>query len=76
MIEILEDPIKTLREERERVCFPIINRGKLWYDTLSIEQLTELRVWYRAWLDVTETLTIPITPEWINEKVREEEILL
>lgn len=61
---------KTLREElrsqRERVCFPVVNRGQVWYDSLSEEQRLELESWYRAWLDVTETLQAPETPAWLN----------
>lgn len=59
--EILED----LRLRREVECFPIINRGKLWYDNLTTEQVTELDEWYNAWLDVTETKVIPNKPNWL-----------
>ena len=58
-----------LRYQREVECFPIINRGKLWYDNLTPIQLNELQNWYQAWLDVTETLQIPETPSWINESL-------
>lgn len=54
------------RRLRELTCFPIINRGQLWYDTLSAEQLTELNAWYQAWLDGTDTQTIPDKPAWLN----------
>jgi hypothetical protein len=64
-----------LRTERERICFSVINRGKLWYDSLTYEQLSELRQWYKAWLNVTETKEIPITPNWVYEKVKSEEII-
>lgn len=64
-----------LRAERERTCFSVINRGKLWYDSLTYEQLSELREWYKAWLNVTETKEIPITPYWVDEKVKSEEII-
>ena len=57
-----------LRQQREIECFPIINRGKLWYDNLSLSQLNELQTWYQAWLDVTETLIMPEAPTWINEQ--------
>ena len=72
---VVEDPVYTLREARERECFPIINRGKLWYDLLTFEQLSELRAWYKAWLDVTETLIIPTKPEWLNLKLEGEEVI-
>ena len=70
------DPVMQLREMREKVCFPIVNRGKLWYNCLTVAQLSELDRWYHDWLNVTETLIIPIEPEWLNRKLREEEILL
>ena len=30
------------------------------------EQLSELKTWYRAWLDGTNTQTIPEKPEWLT----------
>ena len=65
-----------LRKKREEICFPIINRGKLWYDSLSSEQYQELKDWYKKWLDVTETNIIPETPEWLNDKIVMEDIIL
>lgn len=53
------------RRLREKECFPVINRGQLWYEKLSDAQLQELREWYRAWLDSTEKLTIPKKPKWL-----------
>lgn len=70
-----ENKIEYLRKERERICFPIINRGQLWYNKLSSEQYTELMNWYEAWLNITETLTIPETPSWVYNKIETEEIL-
>ncbi len=54
------------RVRREAECFPVINRGQLWYDTLSESQRMELRIWYQAWLDGTETLTVPECPAWLK----------
>ena len=54
------------RELREVECFSIVNRGALWYNTLSEEQIIELNNWYLAWLDVTETKIIPQKPEWLK----------
>lgn len=54
-----------LRKKRQRVCFPYINRGELWYSRLSDEQTQELSTWYQSWLDVTETKIVPETPEWL-----------
>ena len=54
------------RKRREVECFPIIDRGRLWYDTLTEDQLSELKTWYQAWLDGTNTQTIPEKPEWLT----------
>lgn len=54
-----------LRDRREKECFSIINRGQLWYETLDGQQRTELRDWYNAWLNVTETLVVPEKPTWL-----------
>ena len=54
------------RKRREVECFPIINRGQLWYDTLSAAQLAELKTWYQSWLDGTNTQAIPEKPAWLN----------
>lgn len=63
--DLLNAKIEELRARREQECFTIINRGSLWYDTLTPEQLAELQKWYTSWLDVTETLEEPIKPEWL-----------
>lgn len=57
--------IEDFRNRRERECFPYINRGSLWYDTLTNEQKLELQVWYAAWLNVTQTLVVPQKPTWL-----------
>ena len=75
-VMVIEDVKKHLREEREKICFPIINRGKLWYDTLTFDQITELKRWSWDWLDVTDTNVIPLMPTWLKDKiVQEDEIL-
>lgn len=56
----------TLRGRRTNECFSVINRGSVWYDTLTIEQKTELGAWYEAWLDVTTTLEVPVLPTWLK----------
>lgn len=68
--------IEIIRKERSKICFPIVNRGKLWYDSLNYSQLAELKKWYFNWLDATETKIIPKTPDWINDKIEMEEIIL
>lgn len=51
---------------REAQCFSYINRGTLWYETLTDLQMAELRTWYKAWLDGTQTLTVPEKPSWLK----------
>lgn len=64
-IEIQKD---ALRSRRESECFSYINRGSLWYDKLSGDQKIELQLWYDKWLNVTDTLTVPTKPEWLENK--------
>lgn len=61
-----EEILYDLRRLRERECFSIVNRGVLWYNTLTEEQRLELDVWYKKWLDVTETMVIPEKPSWLK----------
>jgi len=61
-----EEVLAELRNKRETECFSVVNRGQIWYDTLSSEQKQELKNWYQAWLDVTGTKTIPAKPNWLN----------
>lgn len=68
--------LEILRDRRERECFSIINRGKAWYDLLTLEQEAELKEWYEKWLNVTETEIIPDRPEWLNNKLDTEVELL
>lgn len=71
-----KDDIKIIRARRDVECFPIVNRGKLWYESLTQDQAIELRSWYYAWLNATETGVIPQPPCWLNQKLEREEILL
>ena len=71
--ELAEVPAPTVEEQREYIrqlrvskCFPIINRGELWYSKLTQEQISELSVWYEAWLDAPQTGIIPSIPTWIK----------
>jgi len=61
-----EEENAQLRVERDAECFSIINRGWLWYDTLTEKQTKELRKWYKDWLDVTETKKKPDRPSWLK----------
>ena len=54
------------RKRRETECFSVINRGQLWYESVSVEQLLELRSWYKSWLDVTDTMAVPDKPVWLT----------
>ena len=60
-----------LRVKRNDECFSIINRGKLWYNTLTAEQLLELENWYKLWLDVTQSKIEPKKPEFLCDKSKE-----
>lgn len=65
--EIVADDI---RERRKYECFPVINRGQLWYNKLTEAQKSELDAWYQAWLDAPQTLTEPPFPAWLDEERR------
>ena len=56
----------TLRQRRQTECFSFVNRGQLWYATLSIAQIAELTAWYTAWLKVTETKVVPVRSAWLE----------
>ena len=55
-----------IRQRRETECFSVVNRGKLWYDTLTDDQKIELNNWYQEWLNATDTLLPPDKPDWIK----------
>ena len=55
-----------LRQRRETECFSVVNRGWIWYTTLTLSQWRDLRSWYLAWLNVTETRSPPARPLWID----------
>lgn len=54
------------RKRRETECFAVVNRGQLWYETITLQQILELRAWYKAWLNVTETMVVPDKPSWLT----------
>lgn len=62
----LEEENASLRSRREKECFSVVNRGWIWYSSLTIAQWRELRTWYLEWLKVTETGSIPKRPSWID----------
>jgi hypothetical protein len=55
-----------IREARKRICFPVINRGALWYEKLSEQRKEELAAWYEAWLNAPDTMEMPEAPSWLN----------
>ena len=59
---------ENLRLKREDECFSVVNRGDIWYETYvnTPQREREFKSWYKAWLDVTETLIIPTKPSWIK----------
>lgn len=75
-----DEKLDLLRDMREVDCFPIINRGVLWYNTLTEEQRLELDKWYKEWLNITDTYknayeqnmevdietVIPNKPTWLK----------
>lgn len=61
-----EQILNELRAQRRTDCFNIVNRGSLWYETLTEQQLDELNLWYKNWLDVTKTKIVPQKPEWLD----------
>ena len=62
---VIERKKDELRIQRQRECFSIINRGQLWYNSLTEEQLNELDIWYKEWLNVTDAFIIPTTRSWL-----------
>jgi hypothetical protein len=60
-----EAETEAIRQRREQECFSIINRGSLWYEMLTEEQKKELKTWYQAWLDATDTRVMPDKPAWL-----------
>ena len=60
------EELESLRARREAECFPVINRGQFWYDSLSLDQRQELLIWYNAWLNVTDTKVVPTAPVWLK----------
>lgn len=60
-----ERELVVLRSQRDKACFPYVNRGEIWYSRLTDKQKEELSAWYQAWLDVTDTKVVPEKPEWL-----------
>lgn len=63
--------LASIRSQREAECFPVINRGALWYDKLTEEQRAELSAWYEAWLDAPQTGVAPSKPTWLESVAKQ-----
>lgn len=63
--EHIEHKKARLRRLRQVMCFDKVDRP-LWLNSLSSAQMVVVNRWYKAWLDVTETLEIPETPDFIK----------
>lgn len=63
--------LASIRSQREAECFPVINRGALWYDKLTAEQRSELSAWYEAWLDAPQTGVAPSKPTWLESVAKQ-----
>lgn len=64
--ELQAQTLSKIRARRAAECFPIVNRGVLWYKKLTEAQRQELSEWYEAWLDAPQTGILPQTLTWIK----------
>jgi hypothetical protein len=62
----LPENIEHLRNIRDYLCFRVVNRGGVWYATLTEQEKIELMEWYVAWLNITETKEVPQEPSWLK----------
>lgn len=63
---VVKTQIELLQEQRQLECFEVLeSKSKLWYDNLTEVQYNELNSWYKAWLNVTDTLVVPTKPTWL-----------
>jgi len=66
-----EAEAEALRAQRETECFAVCDRY-MWYNFLSSTNKAKVKEWYKAWLDVTETRTVPEPPECVKNSDGEE----
>lgn len=65
LVDLLD--LTVLRDRRQKECFNIIdNKSKLWWESLSEDDLAYIKQWYHDWLDVTKTLKIPELPQCLK----------
>lgn len=63
--ELQAQTLSKIRGRRAQECFPIVNRGVLWYKKLTEAQRQELSAWYEAWLDAPQTGVVPEPLSWL-----------
>lgn len=63
--ELQAQTLSKIRGRRAQECFPIVNRGVLWYEKLTEAQRQELSEWYEAWLDAPQTGVVPEPLSWL-----------
>ena len=63
--ELQAQTLSKIRGRRAAECFPIVNRGVLWYKKLTEAQRQELSAWYEAWLDAPQTGVVPEPLSWL-----------
>lgn len=63
--ELQTQTLSKIRARRAQECFPIVNRGVLWYKKLTEAQRQELSAWYEAWLDAPQTGVVPEPLSWL-----------
>ena len=78
--DLYEKKMAYIRNKRDWECFRYVNRGQVWYDTLTQEQREEIQTWYADWLNLTnrEDLNIdnpqyPTPPSFIKDFVSYED---
>jgi hypothetical protein len=71
------DKLNKLRRKRKWYCFNIINRGQVWYNTLTEQEQEELQEWYQEWLDITsdpdlnlDNPILPTPPAWLQPDIK------
>ncbi len=58
-----------LRLRRNKECFEIANRN-FFFDEATAEDLSEIKMWYTAWLNVTVSpYAIPEMPKYIKDRI-------
>jgi hypothetical protein len=64
--------VADLRKLRIAECFSVVDRSKIWWDTLSEQQVNEIKDWYNEWLNIPneqlsslERLPLPIRPSFL-----------